>query len=141
MTWIMSKSLALLQWVRFGRRRGSQPTVAMPSVAEAEPAEFAETAAMVAPEIERFFWWGKRSGGARNFALLSHRPERPLARACRRSGRREATGGLFEGGAAVPPRGMSAIPSMAAARVAAGVTSLTGHKRKNARVPLQAWMR
>jgi hypothetical protein len=41
----------------------------------------------------------------------------------------------------VTPRGMSAIPSMAAARVAAGVTSLTGHKRKNARVPLQAWMR
>ena|SRR5258708_26344285 len=81
MTWIMSKSLALLQWVRFGRRRGSQPTVAMPSVAEAEPAEFAETAAMVAPEIERFFWWGKRSGGARNFALLSHRPERPRAAA------------------------------------------------------------
>ena len=59
----MSKSLALLQWVRFGRRRGSQPTVAMPSVAEAEPAEFAETAAMVAPEIERFFGGGSGVGG------------------------------------------------------------------------------
>jgi hypothetical protein len=30
----------------------------MPSVAEAEPAEFAETAATLAPQMERFFWWG-----------------------------------------------------------------------------------
>ena len=65
MTWIMSKSLALLQWVRFGRRRGSQPTVAMPSVAEAEPAEFAETAATLALQIERFFWGGSGVGGTR----------------------------------------------------------------------------
>jgi hypothetical protein len=30
----------------------------MPSVAEAEPAEFAETAATLAQQIERFFRWG-----------------------------------------------------------------------------------
>ena len=68
----MSKSLALLQWVRFGRRRGSQPTVAMPSVAEAEPAEFAETAATLALQIERFFWGGERGGGPPKLDLVSH---------------------------------------------------------------------
>jgi hypothetical protein len=67
-------------WLRFGRRRGSQPTVGMPSVAEAEPAEFAETAATLAPQIERFFWWGERGGGHAHPCLWSHRlASRPRA--------------------------------------------------------------
>lgn len=48
----VKRFIARQQRVRFGRRRGSQPTVAMPSVAEAEPAEFAATAATLGPEIE-----------------------------------------------------------------------------------------
>jgi hypothetical protein len=47
---------------RFGQIRpssGAQPTVVMPSVAEVDLAEFAETAASLSPQIARFFWWGE----------------------------------------------------------------------------------
>ena len=37
----------------------------MPSVAEAEPAEFAEAAATLARQIERFFGGGSGAAGAR----------------------------------------------------------------------------
>jgi hypothetical protein len=58
---------------------GSQPTVAMPSVAEADHAEFAETAATLAPQIERFFYTRERSGGP-NFPSTVPPPEgRPRA--------------------------------------------------------------
>jgi hypothetical protein len=60
---------------------GSQPTVAMPSVAEADHAEFAETAATLAPQIERFFYTRERSGGP-NFPSTVPTPRGAPARMC-----------------------------------------------------------
>src|SRR5258708_12507872 len=73
----ITQRLKRLLRVRFDRRQGSQPTVAMRSVAEAESAEFAETAATLAPQIGRFFWWGEWGGGPRILAFPSHLPPQP----------------------------------------------------------------
>jgi hypothetical protein len=62
----------------------------MPSVAEADHAEFAETAATLAPQIERFFYTRERSGGP-NFPSTVPPPEgRP--RACARHSRSAGVG-------------------------------------------------
>jgi hypothetical protein len=108
--------------VRFGRRRGSQPALAM--------AEFAETAATLAPQIERFFRGGSGVAGPEISPCcpIGLRGRLRVRAAAVAVGRQPV--GFSRVARRAPPRGMSAIPSMAAARVAAGVTSLTGQEER-----------